>query len=91
MEVSVQIGGEGCGGGRHELEYEKPMHHTPKYSPKWSRIRGTTAISGDGAVLLEITAKDLRSLLKTASPTLTAVFGALMLLQYMHNALRTKA
>jgi hypothetical protein len=67
------------------------MHHTPKYSPKWSRIRGTTAISGDGAVLLEITAKDLRSLLKTASPTLTAIFGALMLLQYMHNALRTKA
>jgi hypothetical protein len=91
MEVSVQIGGEGCGGGRHKLEDEKPMHHTPKYSPKWSRISGAKAISGDGTVLLEITAEDLRSLLKTASPILTAVFEALMLQQYMHNALRTKA
>jgi CRP/FNR family transcriptional regulator, cyclic AMP receptor protein len=67
------------------------MHHTPKYSPKWSCIRGATAISGDGTVLLEITAEDLRSLLKTASPIFTTVFEALMLQQYMHNALRTKA
>jgi hypothetical protein len=67
------------------------MHHIPKYSPMWSRIRGATGISGDGTVLLEITAEDLRLLLKTASPILTAVFEAMMLQQYMHNALRTKA
>ena len=83
--------GVGCGGGRRKLEYEKPTHHNPKYSPKWSRIKGATAISGDGTVLLEITAEGLRSLLKTASPIFTAVFEAMLLQQYMQIALRTKA
>jgi CRP-like cAMP-binding protein len=54
-------------------------------------IRGATAISGDGTVLLEITAEGLRTMLKTASPILTAVFEAMMLQQNMQNALRTKA
>jgi len=67
------------------------MHHNLSYSPKRSLIRGATAISDDGTILLEITAEDLRTLLKTASPILTAVFEAMMLQLYMHNALRTKA
>jgi CRP-like cAMP-binding protein len=53
-------------------------------------IRGATALAGDSAVLLEITAEGLRGMLKTASPILTAVFEAMMLQQNMHNALRTK-
>jgi CRP-like cAMP-binding protein len=53
-------------------------------------IRGATAMAGEEAVLLEITAEGLRGMLKTASPILTAVFEAMMLQQNMHNALRSK-
>lgn len=53
-------------------------------------IRGATAIAKEASVCLEITADNLRNMLKHQSPILTSVFEALLLQQNMHNALRAK-
>jgi len=53
-------------------------------------IRGATAIAKEKSVCLEITADNLRNMLKQQSPILTSVFEALLLQQNMHNALRAK-
>lgn len=53
-------------------------------------IRGATAIAKEPSVCLEITADNLRNMLKQQSPILTSVFEALLLQQNMHNALRAR-
>lgn len=53
-------------------------------------VRSASAVAKNDTVLLEVTADDLKRLLKTASPILTAVFEGLLLQQNMHNALQLK-
>jgi CRP-like cAMP-binding protein len=53
-------------------------------------IRGATAQALDDVVCLQITAENLKALLKIQSPMMTSVFEALMLQQSMHNALRKR-
>jgi CRP-like cAMP-binding protein len=53
-------------------------------------IRGATAQALDNVVCLQITAENLKALLKLQSPMMTSVFEALMLQQNMHNALRKR-
>ena len=53
-------------------------------------IRGATAQALDDVVCRQITAENLKALLKIQSPMMTSVFEALMLQQSMHNALRKR-
>jgi CRP-like cAMP-binding protein len=53
-------------------------------------IRGASAAALDDVVCLQITADNLKVLLKAQSPLMTSVFEGLMLQQSMHNALRKR-
>jgi hypothetical protein len=82
--------GQAAGGGRPEVEYKSPCI-TFQNNHRSGLVQGSSAISGESAVLLKITAENLRNLLKTALRILTAVFEALLQQQFMHNFLRMKA